>query len=441
MSRFKILFNFLKNCQPHELFFLLLILLLPIQLGKHYWFDWSYVWGLKIDYLSPTIYLTDLLVLLILGSWGVGSLLDKKINIKSQLVKNIKIFFLPLGIFCFLLVNSFLAINQGAAFYKLIKIIELFFLAFYVAKNNNSSSMIYCLLPIALIYGSLITIAQFIKQTSLGGIFYWLGERSFSLATPGIAKAVVGGRLILRPYGTFPHPNVLAGFFLISLLLVYGLRKGALIRKSKEANLVWFGAISLGLVTLALSFSRSVWLMSFILGIGCLIKFVFGKKKPQYFKYLAIGMGVILIGLFKTINIINFVLNLSTKESIYLRLKLNQLVFQMLKGNYLSGIGLNNFIVRLSDYWSQISGVRFFQPVHNIFLLVLVETGLVGLLIFVWLLILTFKRLLEIRNLKLVIPFLAILSLGMVDHYWITLQQTQLLLMIVVGLSWGLKKA
>ena len=53
----------------HQKLFWLLILLLPVQLGRHFWPDFSFVLGLKIDYLSPTFYLTDLLVLMILSLW------------------------------------------------------------------------------------------------------------------------------------------------------------------------------------------------------------------------------------------------------------------------------------------------------------------------------------------------------------------------------------
>ena len=32
-----------------------LLLLIPTQLGKHFWFDWSLVWGMRVDYFSPTV--------------------------------------------------------------------------------------------------------------------------------------------------------------------------------------------------------------------------------------------------------------------------------------------------------------------------------------------------------------------------------------------------
>jgi len=56
------------------LFFYLLILFLPTQLGRHFFFDFSFVSGIRIDYLAPTIYLTDILVLLLFIAWVLNLL-------------------------------------------------------------------------------------------------------------------------------------------------------------------------------------------------------------------------------------------------------------------------------------------------------------------------------------------------------------------------------
>ncbi len=65
----------------HKILFLILLAFLPVQLGRHFWPKWSYVMGLRIDYLSPTIYLTDILVFLILFLWLVESLGVKQLRI------------------------------------------------------------------------------------------------------------------------------------------------------------------------------------------------------------------------------------------------------------------------------------------------------------------------------------------------------------------------
>lgn len=111
----------------------------------------------------------------------------------------------------------------------------------------------------------------------------------------------------------------------------------------------------------------------------------------------------------------------------------------MVREQPLIGVGLNNFISQLPNYWQNIGLTYWLQPVHNIFLLVAAETGLLGLAIFLWFLILTLKKLL-VTNYQLLITLSAILALGLFDHYWLTLQQPQLLFTIVLGLSWGGKE-
>ncbi|KKS80681.1 MAG: hypothetical protein UV56_C0012G0001, partial [Candidatus Woesebacteria bacterium GW2011_GWC1_43_10b] len=68
----------------HLKIFRVLLFLLPLQIGKHFWPDWSLVFGIRVDYLSPVIYLTDILVLTLLLVWlgqnfrEIGGFLVKK---------------------------------------------------------------------------------------------------------------------------------------------------------------------------------------------------------------------------------------------------------------------------------------------------------------------------------------------------------------------------
>src|SRR5438045_3032019 len=46
-----------------NVFFLLFLFFLPTQFGKHFWPTYTIVSGLRIDYLSPTIYASDIILL------------------------------------------------------------------------------------------------------------------------------------------------------------------------------------------------------------------------------------------------------------------------------------------------------------------------------------------------------------------------------------------
>ena len=86
------------------------------------------------------------------------------------------------------------------------------------------------------------------------------------------------------------------------------------------------------------------------------------------------------------------------------------------------------------------STTRFLQPVHNIFLLILSETGLIGLAGFLYLLGSKLQQLRlrqkseQVLNLKIfLIPLLTLLFLGLFDHYPFTIQQSLLLLFTLIN--------
>lgn len=226
-----------------RLTFFFLILFLPTQLGRHFWFDFSYVLGQRVDYLSPTIYLTDILI-------GILFLLAGK-KVWEVLKKNALLFLLSCCLAVLLSIFWVVFQNQepGLLLYKWLKLFELLFFIWWV-KSYASLRAVLLPLNFSLLFASLLAWLQFFYQRSLG--FWFLGERTFHSGTPGIALAKWRGSLILRPYATFPHPNVLAGYTLIILILnLFSIRQ-----RPFWQNLVLF----LGTATIFISFSRTVWL-------------------------------------------------------------------------------------------------------------------------------------------------------------------------------------
>jgi len=98
-------------------------------------------------------------------------------------------------------------------------------------------------------------------------------------------------------------------------------------------------------------------------------------------------------------------------------------------------VGLNNFIVRLPEI-KLVTGVSWWlQPVHNIFLLALTETGIPGLLFFTFLLTKAGAASAKKGKILFGLAIIFIVVTGLVDHYWLTLQQNQLLASLILGLS------
>jgi O-antigen ligase len=102
--------------------------------------------------------------------------------------------------------------------------------------------------------------------------------------------------------------------------------------------------------------------------------------------------------------------------------------------NPLLGVGVNNFYNNINLFKDN---VFLIQPVHNIFLLILSETGIIGLVGFLFILLKSFLSILKKQNKYLLFSLLAIIFLGMFDHYFLTLQQGQLMLAFIIGASFS----
>jgi O-antigen ligase len=424
-----------QKTNTKEVLLFLLALFLPTQLGKHFWPDFSLLLGLRIDYLSPTIYFTDILVLFLFIFW----ILRKH---TSHISKN---GWLYLGAFSFLSLTIISNKNFLHGIYQLIKFLEFSFLAYYLSttiKQINQMRNLAIAFSLGVVGESVIALFQFLHQSSLGGVLYYLGERNFNAQTPGIANASLNGVLTLRPYGTFSHPNVLAGYLLISMTFILFI---FLNTNSSLKKFLYGLAVLLGTAGLLLSLSR----VSIVLwGVTLVSIGILRFRRSLNKKKIVILAGA--VGLFIVSGIVSSPIgnrfsqiNLSD-EAVVQRELLGQKAFAMIISRPIFGVGFGDFLPALSTD-KNLASQGFLQPVHNIFLLIAAETGLIGLVFFIFFLTKTYRALLQ--KIKLdkntrwfyycwVLCLTLILVIGQFDHYFLTLQQGQLLFAYVIGLCW-----
>lgn len=385
--------------------FFLTVLLLPTQLGKHFWWDFSYIYSLKIDYFSPTLYLWDLLVLGLILLWTIS-----KPRVSSQ----------ALSVFLFFVLTQVLSLfnagNLGAGLTRLEQYWIIGLWGIYIASQDFQTikkSILFGLSG-ALVCVSLLGVLEFLFSRSMGAWF--LGERAFSLSTPSIATFNFYGQVFLRPYSTFPHPNVLSAFIVLVIPVVGFLLKEVRIK----ALMLGFGAIAA-----LLTFSRVSILILTIEG-ALLLR----RRVKVLVAVLILVIPFLYVRFFSAFNF--DILSLTRRE------ELAVIAVEQFKYHPIFGVGLNNFISETATS-SLVSGPsRFLQPVHNILLLSLAETGIVGTLGFFVLvgfpIIESLKRNGKYNRLMVGL-FGAIFFLGMFDHYFLTLPQGQRLLFLVWGLS------
>lgn len=282
----------------------------------------------------------------------------------------------------------------------------------YLASSNlkAGSTKLYWPLVLATLFESTLTVLQFFKGGTLG--LWFLGERTFSLSTPGIARFDFYGRQFLRPYATFPHPNVLAAFLVVAATVLLWFKKT---RKM---------IIFLAGLPLLLTVSRAAIAAGFISFLLLL------DKKGRM---LLIGAMIVLLPILYTrfSSIFNF-----DNVSLLRREELSGVAIKVFEGSPFIGAGLNNFIPVASGRLL-VGPSRFLQPVHNIFLLSLAETGIVGFLGFLGLI--GFAIWQVQREKVMLLAWLLIIFLGMFDHFFLTLPQGYRLLFLIWGISLSAK--
>lgn len=380
---------------------LLLIIFLPSQLALHFWPSWATVSGIRVDYLSPTLYFTDLIILALL--------FVSRLTIR-----------LPLWLIIFGVLNSLISISPPVTLIHWFRLVEYLWLYnYFLYRRSYFINLLPTGLSIAVFWSSLLTWLQFLHQHSLGGLWSWLGERPLSPITPGIAKIYLESLgLLLRPYATFPHPNALAGFLMVSALILIHFS-----RTIKTNYWLVVTGIIVALATIPLTFSRTVIFLSTLLFQAWLIT----KVSTTQIKSTAILVSIVLL-------VCLIALLPGNPASLSERVALIHKSYVVVLRSPLIGIGLGAFPSHQNNSLTTNAYLLNFQPVHSVYLLLASELGLPALLVAISLLLNFLKPLLASGQRLLLVAMAAILLAGTADHYWLTSHQNLLLLTVFLTL-------
>ena len=434
-----------------KLLFFLFLIFLPQQFGPHFWPPFAFVFGVRLDYLSPTFYVSDLLIIILFFfSWG-EVFFNKSVR---AFLKSRKFLLFIFVIFIPLLYTA----SPQALIFGVIKFFEFLYLAFYVVSQIKKKDIptVIEVFAFAGLFESLLAIAQFFKQESVGGLLYFLGERTYHLSTIGIAAMNTSSGLIVRPYGTFPHPNILAFYLFTTIVfLTYLLKniKGRISRNNFNFNRVFLVlAFSFCQVALLLTFSRIILFCDiiFLLYVFLYPSFIEKKISRKKITLTTLGFtGIIVYFLFFNLRFFD---TRYLMKDILPRQDLIQISFLEIKSFPLFGVGLNNFYFYEAALQKNFSSV-YLQPVHNIFLYWIASTGLIGGGIFLYFIGVILVKLIQAINKTsetfslsadeagfqkvLLVLLLSIFFVGLFDHFFLTTQQGQLLFALILGLSFS----
>ncbi len=397
--------------------------------------------------------------------------------------------------------------NQNIALFKAIKLLELFLLYVYIILKlspfvkGGARGIFKIFIALGFIQ-AIIGIGQFILQHSIG--LFWLKESLISLDIAGVAKIVLDGEKFIRAYGLFPHPNILGGFLLVSILLTIPLCK-----RGSKGDFYTFGStknpspplpfikgegdcftwnklfhnisffrilLIIQIIALILTFSKSA-----ILGLIIAFLYILWKNK-EMFHIEHFGKKVIIIAIILVLSLYLAGLDFGGNLEKSYGDRIDQLAIwkSTAQNNLLLGNGIGSYLFHVKHLYPNLETWQY-QPIHNVFLLILAELGFVGVFIFILFLWKLFRACLincsmwnnfygvkqkasrhpeldsgsneipdQVRNdiyaesgMTLIIfksILLTFIFIMLFDHYLWDIQQGQVMLWLVLGIAAGLTK-
>ena len=356
------------------------------------------------EYTSIYLYVSDIFLIITIALWII---LHNNINYLSSSFNYIFIrknfaYIIPFLFILWSFISIFWADNQLLASFRSIKLFEFYFLFLYVSKRIvPRGTLLRDSLLIMILIGlinAIIGVFQFVLQNSLG--LRILRESIISTDISGVAKVIIDGEVYIRSYGLFPHPNIFGGFLVLTIIISWNLiRKRQYLPFHEKVNIRYWLilAIILQFSALILTFSKSAF-FGLIIGVVFLHTIVLPNKSncSTWNNFLAGIAGLLKNNIHKSVITLLFIIGLSSmffsrvdnraffiqslhERSVYIEISQN-----IVQKSPILGIGSGNFVWDMQNFIEEPLLYWQFQPVHNVFLLILSELGVVGLLLFLW---------------------------------------------------------
>ena len=432
-----------------EYLFYLFVFLLPWQtrLIHHQ----GIINGGNWEYGTFSLYATELLLGVIFLLIIILAL--KQIRIAGIKTKIQKLDILLILFFVFCSLSIIWSINAFLSWQYLVVLMEALALLYLASRIGWNFTKLAVAFSASAFMQACIAIYQFSTQTVIGN--KWLGMASQFVEDGGVSVIEGSGRW-LRAYGSLSHPNMLGGFLVVGLLFLIGLlfdyqRKyynppWRINYKLVLSALCLFSSLVIITYGLLLSFSRSAWLGLIIAILFIWIVLFWQKQKRLLWFFLKINIVILMVVALFVANYGNLLFSRFDTSS---RLEAQSITerqvgwqesLDIIQSNPLLGVGLGTYTVSLYDLDSSQSSY-YYQPVHNVDLLVMSELGIIGWLLLtitiIYLLYLIFRkygREMNTETLLILASFIVLLIIGIFDHYLWSLYFGLMFSFLIIGL-------
>ena len=389
----------------------LFLFLLPWQ--TVYIFSEVFLGGAKLEFATESFYLTEALlwviIILFFSRYIAAVKARKKITWHFSKDRQVTAAFGLLAVWA--MISGLWSTDPSLSLQTGLRIMEGFFLFLILSAGPLGIKDTLRWLLYGAILPMFLGAAQFYFETTFSST--WLGLSEYNVDVGGTAVIESGGERILRAYGSFSHPNVFGGY--LAIIFAASTFLLSQVSKKDKETVQLHTIFHIGIILLlVITFSRSAFLGAAAFFV---VSFFFLKKNKQ-----SIGYSVAVRKTFYTFLILVAIMFplFSTRINADGRLeqksvqeRTNQMVEakDIISNNWLTGIGAGSYSLHLAQRNPGQPG-WFYQPVHNAFLLLLAELGVIGITLLSW----GLYSMVTLTRLPL--KFLALpLFLAVFDHY------------------------
>ncbi|MCK5459837.1 O-antigen ligase family protein [Candidatus Parcubacteria bacterium] len=344
----------------------------------------------------------------------------------KAVLSRIKLFILILSLIVFSFLSIFWSADGILTLYSAVKIAEAIALFFLLLNIRFNWQKLFIAFIAAAVMQSGLALWQFFQQVSFASS--WLGMSFYDAQELGVSVVQTPLRRWLRAYGSFQHPNILGGYLIICLIFTTGLylKIQNRIQQNYKTLLIRLSlllAYCLQFSALLVSFSRSAWLALTISLAAIFLLEIIRKRKYEILnliKIFIISAGI--TGIFFTVFQEPFLARVKISDRLEIksmeeRADYTEQAKNLIKDNLILGTGVGNYTLANYHKIDKKYPAWHFQPVHNVYLLILAELGIIGFLLFCAALI-SAIRLLNFKNLNFIFfTFLSLLIIAFFDHW------------------------
>jgi putative inorganic carbon (hco3(-)) transporter len=291
-----------------------------------------------------------------------------------------------LAIIVMSLISLVKATDYQWAFFDIFTFLKVFVMFLFLAnniKNKDDVSMVVRTLFLGLFFQSIIISLQYYDIA--------LNLHRIGLGEPiEILEFKMESSNVARPGGTIGHCNHLARYLglLLPMAIILSVTEKSRINR-------WFASLVAvtGIAALVFTLTRSAW-MGVVLSVIVMVPFMFAQRILNLKMLAKIVFAVVIASviLFALGDIITDRIVSDDSGSAMTRWTTAKVAFKIIQDHPFLGVGINNYGTVLKDYWLSEDLFTRKAAVHNTYLLIASEIGLLGFGVYLWFLIAFYIR-------------------------------------------------